>query len=111
MSITEGVELRNKDGKQIDYVSWKEWGISIWVYDYFYRITDKKLQSAIPHDVIKSMGEALVNRKFEVCKDAYEYFEHDDLIKNRAEVYGKCLLELYRKAEEDDIFIYYDAGN
>ena len=126
MSITEGIELRTKDGKEKEYISWKEGYISMWIMDYFYvihkldhqdiqhpviRSTDTVFRMVIPREIIKELGEVLSNRNFEVCQDAYEYFNHDEIVKERAAKYGKYILEMYEKAVDDDIFVYYDAGN
>lgn len=129
MSITAGIQVcvKDKNGKYIangnKSVSWKNRYVDLWIFEYIFKYktqliaiksedTDEYQNYIIPKSVIKQLAEDLMNRRFNICRDAYEFIEDpfsDELTTEEKTLisYGKQIKQLYDSIQNDEIFVYY----
>lgn len=130
MSITTGFEIRRKDPAkerpfhERPYVSWKSLGLDMWIMEWLNRFTlipdDKTLfpereENFWSVELRKSdllrMANDLITCQFNVCPEAYYFFEGRTQEEYLALQYGKAFRELAERLQDDEILVYYDCGN
>lgn len=126
MSITCGIVIWKKDThERIDTtscVSWKNWAVDMWICDWiftyktsgkpdFFEHKGECVRRSVRKDDILRMADDMTNRRFNVCPDAYEYFEGYEQEEKLLAGYGPILRKLAEKVQDDEMLIYYDYGN
>ena len=123
MSITVGICIeRRSDQKSISnsaYASWKNWDVNTWISDWFslhktqgrpeyFEAGEDGFRCSILKDDLLRMADDLINRRFDVCPDAYEDFEGEDEIEEMLERYGYALRNLAENLQDDQMLVYYN---
>ena len=126
MSITCGIDIRKKDTHECvdcsSYVSWKNLHVDMWICDWIFTYKSPGEQEFFEHqgecvrrsirtDDLLRMADDMINRRFDVCPDAYKFFSgiatEEDLVAD----YGMFFRELAEKVQDDEMLVYYDCGN
>ena len=124
MSITRGIEILKKDPAKErplgsrPCVSWKNRDLDMWIREYVfdkmdtttYREGPEYYSCTIPKEQLLQMADDLVNRRFELCPDYCEYFHAHDL-EDCGPRYGGFFRELADDLQDDEVLVYYDAGD
>lgn len=129
MSITKGIEIRRKNPtkeRPFDnrpYISWKRWWVDMWIMEwlntyeskepaeYYKKLGEYEWEVSMRKDDLLRMAEDLINRRFSVCQDAYDYFKDDEEEENRMVMYGQSFKKLVDQLQDDEMLVYYDCGN
>lgn len=126
MSITCGIEICKRDTREIadasSFVSWKSWAIDMWIgewiFEYqtpgepeFFEIKGECVWRSVRKDDVLRMADDMTNRRFDVCPDAYDFIEGDELEENSLADYGPILRRLAEKVQDDEMLVRYNCGN
>lgn len=79
--------------------------------EYYKRLGEYEWEASMKKEDLLKMADNLINRRFHVCQDSYDYFKGDEEEENRMVMYGRAFKKLVDQLQDDEMLVYYDGGN